>query len=166
MPALARLLPTKDCATPFLKWAGGKTSLLTELLKHVPSPLRRYHEPFVGGGALFFAVAPRRASLSDNNAELVHCYREVRDDVYRVLDALARHVYDRAHFGAVRALDPVQLSAAARAARFIYLNKTCFNGLWRVNRAGRFNVPIGRYKNPRFHDPSSLILASEALQGV
>ncbi|HEY6908927.1 MAG TPA: DNA adenine methylase [Myxococcales bacterium] len=153
-------------AAPFLKWVGGKTSLLPELLKHVPARLRRYHEPFVGGGALFFAVAPRRARISDDNAELIHCYQQVRDGVFAVLDALARHVYEKAHFAAVRALDPLLLSPAERAARFIFLNKTCFNGLWRVNRAGRFNVPIGRYKNPRFHDPAALITASHALQGV
>ena len=156
----------EERAAPFLKWAGGKTSLLPELLKHVPARLRRYHEPFVGGGALFFAIGHRRSRLADDNAELVHCYRQVRDSVYEVLDALARHVYQRPHFEAVRALDPLRLSAAERAARFIYLNKTCFNGLWRVNRAGRFNVPIGRYKNPRFHDPTSLIGASHALRGV
>src|SRR5262249_30444411 len=156
----------RAAAAPFLKWVGGKTSLLTELLKHVPPRLRGYHEPFVGGGALFFAVRPRRAALSDSNGELVHCYQQVRDDVYGVLDALARHVYERAHFEQVRGLEPARLEPAERAARFIYLNKTCFNGLWRVNRAGRFNVPIGRYKNPRFHDPSTLITASHALQGV
>ena len=150
-------------AAPFLKWVGGKTSLLPELLRHVPARYRRYHEPFVGGGALFFAVAPRRAVLSDNNGELVHCYRQVRDDVHGVLDALARHVYERTHYQNVRALDPFHLSPAERAARFIYLNKTCFNGLWRVNRAGRFNVPIGRYSNPRFYDPGALIAASSAL---
>src|SRR5438128_6763327 len=169
MPAIALTLPPRAepvPATPFLKWAGGKTSLLPELLKHVPSPLRRYHEPFVGGGALFFAVAPRRAVLSDNNAELVHCYGQVRDDVHGVLDALARHVYEKAHYQNIRALNPLHLPPAARAARFIYLNKTCFNGLWRVNRAGRFNVPIGRYTNPRFHDPSALIAASQALKGA
>src|SRR5438132_13070742 len=137
-------------ASPFLKWVGGKTSLLPELLKHIPARLRRYHEPFVGGGALFFAVRPRRAFLSDSNVELVHCYRQVRDDVYSVLDALARHVYERAHFEAVRPLEPLHLMSAEREARFIHLNKTCFNGLWRVNRSGRFNVPFGRYKNPRF----------------
>ena len=153
-------------AAPFLKWVGGKTSLLPELLRHVPARLRRYHEPFVGGGALFFALAPRRAFLSDGNGELVHCYQQVRDDVGAVLDALARHVYHRDHFERTRALDPERLAGPARAARFIYLNKTCFNGLWRVNRAGRFNVPIGRYRNPRFHDPSALIRASTALQGV
>jgi DNA adenine methylase len=153
-------------AAPFLKWVGGKTSLLPELLKHVPARLRRYHEPFVGGGALFFAVAPRRARISDDNAELIHCYRQVRDGVFAVLDALARHVYEKAHFAAVRELDPLLLAPAERAARFIFLNKTCFNGLWRVNRAGRFNVPIGRYKNPRFHDPAALITASHALRGV
>src|SRR2546426_5126620 len=155
-------------AAPFLKWVGGKTTLLAELLRHVPprATLRRYHEPFVGGGALFFAVAPRRAVLSDLNAELIHCYQQVRDDVYRVLDALCAHVYERGHFQQVRALNPSRLSASQRAARFIYLNKTCFNGLWRVNRAGRFNVPFGRYKNPSFHDPALLLRASQALRGV
>src|SRR5256712_12480879 len=155
-------------AAPFLKWVGGKTTLLDELLRLVPprGALARYREAFVGGGALFFAVAPRRAVLSDNNAELAHCYGQVRDDVHGVLDALARHVYEKAHYQNIRALNPLHLPPAARAARFIYLNKTCFNGLWRVNRAGRFNVPIGRYTNPRFHDPSALIAASQALKGV
>lgn len=165
-PLRTTLPEERTRAAPFLKWVGGKTSLLPELLKHVPARLRRYHEPFVGGGALFFAVSPRRALLGDSNPELVHCYRQVRDDVYGVLDALARHVYERAHFESVRALDPLRLSPPARAARFIYLNKTCFNGLWRVNRAGRFNVPFGRYKNPRFADPSTLVTASQALRGV
>jgi DNA adenine methylase len=165
-PLVARPLEPPAKASPFLKWVGGKTSLLPELLKHVPARLRRYHEPFVGGGALFFAVQPRRAALGDQNAELIHCYQQVRDDVYGLLDALARHVYERAHFQAVRALEPLRLRPAERAARFIYLNKTCFNGLWRVNRAGRFNVPIGRYKNPRFNDPSALITASHALRSA
>jgi DNA adenine methylase len=153
-------------AAPFLKWVGGKTSLLPELLKHIPARLRGYHEPFVGGGALFFAVRPRRAVLADNNAELIHCYQQVRDEVYAVLDALARHVYQRPHFEAVRALDPLRLEPAERAARFVYLNKTCFNGLWRVNRAGRFNVPFGRYKKPHFNNPAALICASQALRGI
>lgn len=165
--ALRTSLPQEGLrAAPFLKWVGGKTSLLPELLKHVPTRLRGYHEPFVGGGALFFAVRPRRALLADNNAELVHCYRQVRDDVYGVLEALAHHVYERDYFHEVRALDPLYLRPAERAARLIYLNKTCFNGLWRVNRAGRFNVPFGRYKNPRFNDPTALISASHALHGV
>ena len=169
MPAAVLTLPPGAepvPATPFVKWAGGKTSLLPELLKHVPGRLRRYHEPFVGGGALFFAVAPRRATLSDANGELVHCWRQVRDDVHGVLDALAGHVYERSRFEAVRALDPLRLGPAERAARFIYLNKTCFNGLWRVNRAGRFNVPFGRYRNPTFHDPGLLLRASQALRGM
>src|SRR5712691_6261833 len=109
MPALALTRPPaaeSRPATPFLKWAGGKAALLPELTKHVPARLRRYHEPFVGGGALFFAVRPRRALLSDSNGELVHCYQHVRDDVYSVLDVLARHVYERNHFEAVRALEP------------------------------------------------------------
>src|SRR3989454_12251717 len=123
-PLVARPLEAPLKAAPFLKWVGGKTSLLPELLRHVPPRIRRYHEPFVGGGALFFAVAPRRAVLSDNNAELVHCYLQVRDNVHAVLGALARHVYEKAHYQNVRALEPLRLSPSARAARFIYLNKT------------------------------------------
>jgi len=153
-------------ATPFLKWVGGKSRLLPELLRHLPARMKRYHEPFVGGGALFFAAQPKRASLSDVNAELVHTYTEVRDDVAGVLDALARHVYEREHFEMVRALEPESLSPSARAARFIYLNKTCFNGLWRVNKSGKFNVPFGRYTAPRFCDPATLLRASHALQNV
>jgi DNA adenine methylase len=169
MPALALTRPPaaeRRLATPFLKWAGGKTALLPELLKHVPPRLRRYHEPFVGGGALFFAAAPRRAVLSDSNGELIHCWQQVRDDASGVLEGLAEHVYERTHFERVRALDPLRLAPAERAARFIYLNKTCFNGLWRVNRSGRFNVPFGRYRNPTFCDPALLIRASQALRGV
>jgi DNA adenine methylase len=153
-------------ATPFLKWAGGKSSLLPELRRHVPGRIRRYHEPFLGGGALFFAAAPRRALLCDLNGELIECWKQVRDDVYGVLDALSLHVYERDHFERARALDPKSLTATERAARFIYLNKTCFNGLWRVNRSGRFNVPFGRYKNPTFLDPGLLLRASHALRGV
>jgi len=153
-------------ASPFLKWVGGKSRLLPELLRHLPARMKRYHEPFVGGGALFFAAQPKRASLSDMNGELIHCYREVQANVAGVLDALARHVYEREHFEMIRALDPHQLGASERAARFIYLNKTCFNGLWRVNRAGQFNVPFGRYKAPKFCDVPTLMRASHALQGV
>src|SRR5260221_7480924 len=97
-PLRTTLPEEREKATPFLKWVGGKTSLLPELLKHIPARLRRYHEPFVGGGALFFAVAPARAILSDSNAELVHCYQQVRDDAGGVLDVLARHVYERTHY--------------------------------------------------------------------
>src|SRR5438067_914239 len=116
---VSRPLDDLPKASPFLKWVGGKTSLLPELIKHVPARLRGYHEPFVGGGALFFAARPRRAVLADNNAELIHCYTQVRDDVYGLLDALARHVYERDHFQAVRALDPLHLGPAERAARFV-----------------------------------------------
>src|SRR5947208_12962553 len=115
MASVARSVSTGEHASPFLKWVGGKTSLLPELLKHVPSRLRRYHEPFVGGGALFFAVGPARAILSDSNEELIHCYAQVRDYPGAVLDALARHVYDRDHYATVRALEPRGLEPAERA---------------------------------------------------
>jgi DNA adenine methylase len=166
--ALSEKIPSREArrAWPFLKWVGGKTSLLSVLLDHVPAQFGRYHEPFVGGGALFFALAPRRACLSDSNAELIHAYTMVRDRAAAVLDALSLHVYERGHFEAVRARDPLSLGAAERAARFIYLNKTCFNGLWRVNRAGRFNVPFGRYRNPLFCDRDTLERASAVLRAA
>ena len=166
---LVRTLKSPEIrATPFLKWVGGKTRLLAELQRHLPArtKVKRYHEPFVGGGALFFAALPKRASLSDLNGELVHCYREVQGNVAGVLDALARHVYERSHFEMVRALDPLSLDPSRRAARFIYLNKTCFNGLWRVNKKGQFNVPFGKYKDPKFCDTAGLLRASHALQGA
>jgi DNA adenine methylase len=124
----------------------------------------------MGGGALFFRLAPAAAALSDVNADLIGCYRAVRDDVESVITALARHRDDHseAYYYAMRDgwNDPaVTASAAERAATFIYLNKTCYNGLWRVNSRGLFNVPAGRYVNPGILDAERLRLASAALRG-
>src|SRR3954465_1619726 len=163
----ARLLSRGARPRRALPQVGGREDLAPGGIAQArPRPAAPLPRAVRGWGALFFAVSPRRARLSAGTGELIHCYRQVRDDVFSVLDALARHVYERSHFEAVRALEPTQLRAPERAARFIYLNKTCFNGLWRVNRAGRFNVPFGRYKNPKFADPASLITASRALLGV
>jgi len=151
---------------PFLKWAGGKGQLLEQYGPLFPQRFKRYHEPFVGGGAVFFHLRPARAALSDYNTELIGCFQAVRDDVRGVIDALRKHVYERDHFYAVRALDPATLPPAERAARTIYLNRSCFNGLYRVNAQGRFNVPFGRYTNPRLVDAPNLGACACALRRV
>ena len=162
-------------ASPFVKWAGGKRSLVPALAKHLPDAITTYWEPFVGGGAVFFAFAGRmeRAVLSDTNAELVITYQVVKADVESLIERLREH--ERKHgqrkgkqyadgttyYQRVRAeapTDPVEV-----AARFIYLNKTCFNGLYRVNKSGRFNVPEGSYANPAICNADPLRLASKAL---
>lgn len=157
---------------PIVKWAGGKSRLLGELLTRVPGEVRTYAEPFAGGAALFFGLAAdaaegrrvfERAVLADENAELIACYRAVRDDVLGVIRALRGYRYDRDLFYATRERSTDGMSDTERAARLIFLNRTCFNGLWRVNAAGRFNVPFGRYKNPRIVDEDGLHAASEAL---
>jgi DNA adenine methylase len=158
-------------ATPFLKWVGGKTRLLGELARRAPRDFRRYFEPFVGGGALFFHLRPPSAALSDTNTELVDTYRAVRDEVDDVIRALERHRrrHDETHYYATRARWNEQragLAPAERAAAFLYMNKTCYNGLWRVNRRGEFNVPAGRYENPAILDAALLRAASAALAGA
>jgi DNA adenine methylase len=151
---------------PFLKWAGGKGQLLEQFQPLLPPLKGRYFEPFVGGAALFFSLQSESAVLSDVNEELIDCYRAVRDDVEGVIAALGEHRYAPDHFYAVRSIDPATLPLAKRAARTIYLNRTGFNGLYRVNRSGKFNVPIGRYTNPLICDAKNLRACSCALSGV
>lgn len=157
---------------PIVKWAGGKTRLLGSLLRHVPKRIGTYAEPFAGGAALFFALAgekPKRfdrAILCDANAELVACYRAVQRDVGRVIEALGGYTYDRELYYATRDRDTADLADVERAARLIFLNRTCYNGLWRVNSKGKFNVPFGRYRDPRICDPDALRAASRALAGA
>ena len=157
-------------ASPFLKWAGGKTQILSELASHVPR-FQRYFEPFVGGGAFFFYLASHvpdfEARLSDINADLMNAYRAVKNNVDSLAVRLRHHeiAYSRApvsfYYTLRRATPSDKLD---RAARFIALNKTCYNGLYRVNRAGEFNVPIGRYKNPAICNELQLGRASEVLK--
>jgi DNA adenine methylase len=155
--------PFSRSVTPFLKWAGGKSELLPELGRRLPRSFGTYWEPFLGGGALFFAADPRTAVLSDLNEELVNCYKVVKDDVEALLIQLKKHRNSRIHFMETRKIQPWTLDPVARAARLIFLNKTCFNGLYRVNRKGEFNVPYGKYSNPNFNDGLSLRAASAAL---
>ncbi len=158
--------PGRPSAEPFLKWAGGKARLLPQLAPLLPRRMGRYFEPFVGGGALFFRTAPAEAVLGDINPDLVNVYRCVRDDLPGVIRELRRHRFEKNHYYAVRAQDPATLSPAQRAARMIYLNRSCFNGLYRVNRRGQFNVPFGSYSNPDICPVDRLTAASAALQGV
>ena len=157
----------KPPANPFVKWAGGKRSLIPEIAKRFPERIGTYWEPFVGGGAVYFTFADRvdRAILSDRNEELVIAYQVVKDKVDDLIEALRVHERghrDERYYLRVRKQDP-HLSLEI-AARFIYLNKTCFNGLYRVNKSGKFNVPKGRYKNPAICNEEGLRAASRALQ--
>ena len=135
---------------PVLKWAGGKTQLLGEIIPRIPLKYGRYVEPFFGGGALFFALKPEGAIISDSNPELINLYNAVASDVENVIEYLSGYSNTEEVFYKLRSLDWTTLPQSAAAARTIFLNRTCFNGLYRVNRKGQFNVPFGRYKNPRF----------------
>lgn len=164
-----RRLPTPR---PFLKWVGGKGQLLKELLAQVDraGKMHRYHEPFVGGGALFFELVrtgrmpAAKAYLSDNNANLIAVYRGVREDVERVIASLLDHKrkHSEKHYYEVRAKNPKD--DFDQAARIIYLNKTGYNGLYRENSQGKYNVPFGRYKNPGICDEENLRSVAKALQ--
>lgn len=183
-PAAAALAPAPDTSSvdvvapspkPFVKWVGGKRRLVPELLRQAPKDFGRYHEPFVGGGALFFGMAHehrpegRWANLSDTNLRLIRTWRAIRDDVEGVVARLRDYAenHDKEQYYAVRALPVDELEDDADvAAWFIYLNKTGFNGLYRVNRRGGFNVPMGRYKKPNICDDQNLRACHRALQGV
>ncbi len=153
-------------AAPFVKWVGGKRALLPELAARFPRRYNRYHEPFVGGGAVFFYLQPDRARLSDYNAELITTYQVIRDRVEDLIAHLRGHRHDEEYYYQVRAVDTSQLDAIERASRMIFLNRTCFNGLYRVNAKGGFNVPFGKYKNPTICNADGLRAASDALQGA
>jgi len=154
-------------ARPFVKWAGGKRQLLDELTQGLPY-FENYHEPFIGGGALFFRLEAmnriKRAYLSDSNAELINAYSVIKNEVFELMSELASPLYvnDEAAYYKIRASRPK--TNVERAARFIYMNKTAFNGLYRVNSSGGFNVPFGRYDNPKILDSQNLMLVHRALQ--
>ena len=153
-------------AHPFLKWAGGKRKLVPEIAARRPRTINAYWEPFVGGGAVYFALAAltSNATVSDVNAELVLTYKAIRDNPEEVIKRLRVHAeqHCKDYYLSIRAGMPT--TSEGVAARLIYLNKTCFNGLYRVNRKGGFNVPMGRYKNPTICDTPNLRAASRVLQ--
>ena len=168
---------------PVVKWAGGKSRLLDRLLKRLPTTnggkFETYAEPFCGGGAMFFALSAepkrrfKRALLADKNAELVALYQAIKADVAPLIDRLRAYQEEhlakndekrREHFYEIRALGTSTMTTVERGARLLFLNKTCFNGLWRVNASGQFNVPFGKYTKPRILDADVLRSAHEALQ--
>ena len=153
-------------ARPFLKWVGGKRQLLPALCRQLPSRVGAYHEPFLGGGALFFHLRPPHAVLSDTNARLIRGWRGVRDAVEDVIALLSTYPHDRDFFAALRAQDIDAGSDAEVAAWLVYLNRTGFNGLYRVNRQNVFNVPFGSYTNPTICDAQNLRACSLALHGT
>lgn len=152
---------------PFLKWVGGKTQLLPILTQYIPKSYNKYIEPFVGGGALFFHLAElypeREAIISDSNAELINAYRVVKDNVEELIAELSTYVNTADFFYEMRS-KVSGLTSLQQAARMIYLNKTCFNGLYRINKYGHFNSSFGKYKNPVFCDTPTLRNCSKALQ--
>ena len=158
---------------PFVKWVGGKRQLLKQfrLMNLYPpedfNPKNgRYFEPFVGGGAVFFDLLPKKAFLSYLNNELIVTYNVIKNDVEKLIKLLKKHKVEKKYFLNIRSKDPKKLSDISVASRFIYLNRTCFNGLYRVNSKGGFNVPFGKYSNPLICDEENLRKSSKALKQV
>lgn len=158
---------------PFVKWVGGKRQLLAQFKENNLYPPKgfnpetgRYFEPFTGGGAVFFDLLPKKAVLSDMNKELVTTYFVIRDNVELLIESLRQHQVNKEYFLDIRAKNPSELSDVEIASRFIYLNRTCFNGMYRVNKSGGFNVPYGKAANPTICDDVNLKRVSHALKNV
>lgn len=154
---------------PFLKWAGGKRQLIPIIKDFLPIKYTQYYEPFVGAGAVLFSIQPKRAVINDTNSELINCYQVIKENPEELIKLCQEHKYchSKEHYYRLRAKDRSDdfkdLSAIERAARIIYLNKTCFNGLFRVNSSGQFNVPYGNYANPSIADPTVIKAVSTYL---
>nr|WP_297969161.1 DNA adenine methylase [uncultured Mogibacterium sp.] len=157
--------------SPILKWVGGKRQLLSEIIPLIDESCDNYVEPFIGGGAVLFRLQPKKAIINDYNTELINVYRTVRDDLDGLVALLKKHEkYNSSdYYYEVRALDRTpdfdKMSNSEKAARIIYLNKTCYNGLYRVNSLGQFNSPYGKYKNPNIVNEVVLRAISKYLNG-
>ncbi|MEH2194502.1 MAG: DNA adenine methylase [Nostoc sp.] len=156
-------IPKETSPRPFLKWAGGKSRLIQQYIPYFPKSYKNYYEPFLGGGAVFFYLQPNAAILTDINAELINTYCCVRDRVEELISLLKEHKirHNKDYYYSVRSYSGG--TDIEKAARLIYLNKTCFNGLYRVNSQGKFNVPLGRYENPNICSEVLLKAASKVL---
>lgn len=152
---------------PILKWAGGKRQLLDEITPLIPSKIATYVEPFIGGGAVLFDLEPKKAIINDFNSDLINVYRVIRDNPNELLSLLEKHnkLNNEEYFYQIRKLDRTDdyniMSDIEKAARIMYLNKTCFNGLYRVNQSGQFNSPYGKYKNPNIINKSAILAVSD-----
>lgn len=154
---------------PLVKWVGGKRQLMSDLKREMPSSFEAYYEPFIGGAALLMSLQPKKAFISDMNSELVNLYRVVKNNPEELISTLNMHRNEEEYFYEVRAQDRdpnvwINLTDIDKAARLIYLNRTCFNGLYRVNNAGEFNAPFGHYKKPRIVDPVTINAVSRFFQ--
>lgn len=160
---------TSNCR-PFVKWVGGKGQLLNILIENLPTDMATYYEPFLGGGALFFALQPKLAVLSDINSDLIEAFSCVQQFPEELISDLSAHKYDEDYFYSLRNIDRTpyftSLSPVQRTSRLIYLNKACYNGLYRVNSKGQFNTPFGRYSNPTICDSENLRSCSVALKNT
>lgn len=156
---------------PVIKWVGGKRQLLNELKKYMPKKFNTYFEPFIGGGALFFDLKIKKSFINDYNTELINLYETIKNKPNELIEDLKKHENNSEYFYKIRELDRTpekykRLSKVKKASRFIYLNKTAFNGLYRVNKNGQFNVPFGRYKNPNYIDSDNILDCSNLLQST
>ena len=154
---------------PFLKWAGGKRQLMAEIKNHLPKQYKKYYEVFIGAGALLFEIQPNKAVINDTNKQLINCYQVIRDYPEELIKDLQNHQNQADYFYQIRAIDRhsqdyQNLSPIQQASRIIYLNKTCYNGLFRVNSQGQFNVPFGAYKNPEIVNESVIRAVSQYLK--
>ena len=155
-------------ATPVVKWVGGKRQLLPEIKKYIPKRISTYYEPFLGGGAVLFDLQPKKAIVNDINEELINLYRVVKEHAEELIEDLKKYENDSEYFYKIRELDRNEevfskLSNIKRASRIHYLNKTCYNGLFRVNMAGQFNSPFGNYKNPNITNEITIRAVSKYL---
>lgn len=154
----------EESVKPILKWVGGKTQLIPEILKRLPRSFNQYIEPFFGGGALFFHLQPKNSIIADINPELINLYKTVRDKPDELIKILKNYRNDEVFFYEIRSWNRDELDDVDQASRTIFLNKTCFNGLYRVNKKGQFNTPFGRYKNPNIVNEKGIYDASKSLQ--
>ncbi len=146
---------------PILKWVGGKRQLMEEIIKYIPNEYNTYYEPFIGGGAVLFSLQPENAVINDINSELINVYRVIKNNLNELLEDLKKHKNNEQYFYKIRGLDRTEeynrLSNVEKASRIIFLNKTCYNGLYRVNSSGHFNAPFGKYKNPNIINEKRLL---------
>ena len=158
-------------AHPFVKWAGGKRQLIPQIEEHLPQEYNTYIEPFIGGGALFFHLKPKNAVIIDINAELINTYKVIKNNVSELIQSLKKHKNDKDYYYRVRSADREiesfqKWSDVEKASRTIFMNRCCYNGLYRVNSKGFFNVPFGRYKNPKFCNEMNLNAVHETLKNA
>lgn len=153
-------------ATPVLKWAGGKTQMLNEIIPRVPKRYGKYIEPFIGGGALFFNLGYSKSIIADSNPELINLYKQLSVNCDQVIEELQEYKNTEEMYYEVRDKDWLECDPIEAAARMLYLNKTCFNGLYRLNKKGKFNTPFGRYKNPTICNPDKLHAAAKVLKNA